>query len=265
VTFCNDENLREQNLKEKEVTFMNVVQHFHPQAVRLARNRYALLRTVALALVTISAICINSSPLSAQDQSDSDNQSGLQGVLNAIAAGRQVSARVNLPLNIGFFAGQPALYITPEVGIDPKAPSSLIAIAHQLAANFRANFIPQNFGTLPGSPAVDDIYAFPIFNNQGTVVVGFRQGNVLASRPKPAGPNNTDTNYSPLWQVSVVAFNSGVQPRQLTSEAAIREAAANREVTIAKTPIIVECSVMFTPSGGLLPDATVRLSGSATR
>ncbi len=244
---------------------MNVVEYFHPQAIRLARNRYALIRTVALALATISAIGITSSPLSAQDQSDSDNQGGLQGVLNAIAAGRQVSARVRLPLQIGFFAGQPALYITPEVGVDPKAPSPLVAIAHQLAANFQANFIPQNFGTLPGSSAVDDIYAFPIFNSQGTVVVGFRQGNVLASRPKPAGPTNTDTNYSPLWQVSVVAFNSGVQPRPLTSEAAIKEAAAHGAVTIAKTPIIVECSVMFTPRGGLLPGARVTLSESRTR
>src|SRR5258708_1488047 len=244
---------------------MNVVQYFHPQAVSLARNRYALLRTAPLSFVTISAICITSSPLSAQDQSDSNNQGGLQGVLNAIAAGHAVSARVSLPLQIGFFGGQTALYITPEVGVDPKAPSSLIAIAHQLAANFRANFIPQNFGTLPGSPAVDDIYAFPIFNSQGTVVVGFRQGNVLASRPKPAGPTNTDTDYSPIWQVSVRAFNSGIQPRPLTSVPDILKAAANNEVTIAKTPIIVECSVIFTPSGGLLPGATVKLSESRTR
>jgi hypothetical protein len=235
---------------------MNAAPYFHPEAVRLARNRYALLRTVALALVTIIAIGITSSPLSAQDQTGSDNQAGLQSVLNAIAADRAVSARIGLPLQIGFFAGQPALYITPEVGVDPKAPSSIIAIAHQLAANFHSNFIPQNFGTLPGSPAVDDIFSFPIFSSLGTVV-GFRQGNVLASRPNPAGPTNTDTDYSPLWQVSVVTFNSGVQPRPLTSVADINQAAANGDVTITKTPIIVECSVIFTPSGGLLPGATV--------
>lgn len=244
---------------------MNAAPYFHPQIVRLARNRYALLRAVALTLIIMGAIGITSSPLSAQDQTDSDNEAGLHSVLNAIAAGHAVSARVNLPLQIGFFAGQPALYITPEVGVDPKAPSSLIAIAHQLAATFNANFIPQNFATLPGSPAVDDIYSFPIFNSQGTVVVGFRQGNVLASRPKPAGPTNTDTDYSPLWQVSVVVFNSGVRPHSLTSQADILKAAADHEVTIAKTPIIVECSVIFTPSGGLLPEATVRLSGSRTR
>jgi hypothetical protein len=244
---------------------MNAAPYFPPQTVRLARNRYARLRAVALALIIMGAIGITSSPLSAQDQTDSDNPAGLHSVLNAIAAGRAVSARASLPLQIGFFAGQPALYITPEVGIDPKAPSPLIAIAHQLAATFNANFIPQNFATLPASAAVDDIYSFPIFNSQGTVVVGFRQGNVLASRPKPAGPANTDTDYSPIWQVSVVAFNSGIQPRPLTSVADILTAAANNEVTIAKTPIIVECSVIFTPSGGLLPGATVKLSDSRTR
>jgi hypothetical protein len=43
-TFRNDPNLQ-----EKEV-FMNAAPYFHPQAARLARNRYALLSTAALAL-----------------------------------------------------------------------------------------------------------------------------------------------------------------------------------------------------------------------
>jgi hypothetical protein len=179
----------------------------------------------------------------------------LNSVLDAIAAGGAVSARVNLPLQIGFFAGQPALYITPEVGVDPKAPSSVITAAKQLAATFNANFISRNFATLPGSPAVDDIYAF----------TNFTQGNVIASAPRPAGPTNVNANYSPLWQVNLVSWNSGRQKHSLTSEAAIKEAAADGDVTITKTPIIVECSVIFTPQGGLLPDATVTLSGSGTR
>jgi hypothetical protein len=244
---------------------MKSAPHFRSEAVSIARNSYPLLRTMLFALALITAISVASGPLSAQDEANSNNRAGLNGVLDAVAAGGAVSARVSLPLQIGFFAGQPVLYITPEVGGNLPTDSPLLPIAHQLAANFHANFIPQNFATLPGSPAVDDIYSFPIFNTQGTVVVGFRQGNVLASRPKPAGPNNTDTNYSPLWQVSVVTFNSGVQPRPLTSVAAIKEAAADHDVTITKTPIIVVCSVIFTPSGGLLPGAGVTLSGSGTR
>ena len=41
----------------------------------------------------------------------------------------------------------------------------------------------------------------------------------------------------------------------LKSQAAIQEAATDGDVTITKTDIIVECSVIFTPGGGLLPDA----------
>jgi hypothetical protein len=171
----------------------------------------------------------------------------LQSILDAIAAGRNVSPRVSLPLQVGFFGGATALYITPEVGVDPNAPPAIIAAAKQVATGFNSNFIPQNFGVLPGSTAVDDIFVF----------TNFKQGNVLASAPHPAGPNNTDTNYSPLWQVSQVTWNPGRQGRVLTSQTDITNAADAGDVTIAKTPIIVECSVMFTPGGGLLPDARI--------
>ena len=158
-----------------------------------------------------------------------------------------VSPRVSLPLQVGFFNGATALYITPEVGVDPNAPAAVIAAAKQVATGFNSNFIPQNFGTLPNSPAVDDIFVF----------TNFTQGNVLASAPHPAGPANTDTNYSPLWQVSLVSWNSGRPGRALTSQTDITDGAAAGDVTIQKTPIIVECSVIFTPGGGLLPGARI--------
>jgi hypothetical protein len=122
------------------------------------------------------------------------NDPGLQKLLADLAAGRQVSARVSLPLQIGFFDNQPALYITPEVGVDPNAGTSTVAAAEQISEAFHANFIPANFASLPGSNAVDDIFVF----------TNFAQGNVLASAPRPAGPTNSDTDYTPLWQVNVV-------------------------------------------------------------
>jgi hypothetical protein len=146
---------------------------------------------------------------------------------------------------VGFFNGKTAIYITPEVGVDPSAPPSVIATAKQLAVTFNANYIPQNFATLPNSPAVDDIFSF----------TNFTQGNVLASAPHPAGPNNTDTNYSPLWQVSLVTWNSGSHPRELKSQQEIQDAESDGEVTVEKTPVIVECSVIYTPGGGQLPNS----------
>jgi hypothetical protein len=195
----------------------------------------------------VAAIGITSRAVMAGDNSR------LDGILKAIAAGRNVSPRVSLPLQVGFFDGAPALYITPEVGVDPNAPADVIAAAKQIATGFDSNFIPENFGTLPNSPAVDDIFVF----------TNFTQGNVLASAPRPAGPTNTDTNYSPLWQISEVSFNPGRTARVLTSQTDITNAAAAGDVTITKTPIIVECSVIFTPSGGLLPDA--RITGGPSR
>jgi hypothetical protein len=209
------------------------------EVLRSLWNRKLTLRAAALILAGVASIGIAYGALQAQDRA------GLDSILDEIAAGRKVSPRVSLLLQVGFFNGATALYITPEVGVDPNAPTAVIAAAKQVAIGFNSNFIPQNFGTLPNSPAVDDIF---VFSNQG---------NVLASSPHPAGPDNTDTNYSPLWQVSLVSWNSGRQVRVLTSQTDITDAAAAGDVTIQKTPIIVECSVIFTPGGGLLPGARI--------
>jgi hypothetical protein len=53
------------------------------------------------------------------------------------------SPRVSLQLQKGFFNGAEALYITPEMGVDPNAPPSVIATAKQIATAFNANLIPQ--------------------------------------------------------------------------------------------------------------------------
>src|SRR5258708_20654240 len=165
--------------------------------MQLLRNRVLLdiFRSTALAFGLLGSIGIEHGTLNAQS--------------------RSVSPRVILPLQVGVYNGARALCITPEVGIDPNAPAAVIADAHQIAEGFNSNFIPTNFGTLPNSPAVDDIFAF----------TNFTQGNVLASAPHPAGPSNTDTNYSPLWQISLVACNPGYQARVLTPPAEFDDAA----------------------------------------
>src|SRR5260370_26164178 len=219
---------------------MNCAAYFS-RILRSLRNRKLILRAAALIFAGVAAIGHAYGALKAQ------NRAGLDSIRDEIAAGRKVSPRVSLPLQVGFFNGATALYITPEVGVDPNAPAAIIAAAKQVAVGFNSNFIPQNFGTLPNSPAVDDIFVF----------TNFVQGNVLASAPHPAGPANTDTNYSPLWQVNLVSWNSGRQGRVLTSQTEITHAAASGDVTIQKTPIIVECSVIFTPGGGLLPGARI--------
>ena len=223
---------------------MNSAAGLRNEVLRSLRNPKLLLRAAALIFAGVTSIGIAYGALKAK------NRAGLDSILDEIAAGRKVSPRVSLPLQVGFFNGATALYITPEVGVDPNAPAAVIAAAKQVAVGFNSNFIPQNFGTLPNSPAVDDIFVF----------TNFVQGNVLASAPHPAGPANTDTNYSPLWQVNLVSWNSGREPRVLKSQTDITDATAAGDVTIQKTPIIVECSVIFTPGGGLLPGSRITRS-----
>jgi hypothetical protein len=91
--------------------------------------------TTALAVIVFYQLAVNSTL--ARAQSDTDNGKPAE------------SQRVNLPLQTGFFDGAAALYITPEVGVDPNASADIIAAAKQVAAGFNSNFIPQNFGILP--------------------------------------------------------------------------------------------------------------------
>ena len=108
--------------------------------------------------------------------------------------------------------------------------------------------MPLLANVLTASPAaVDDIYH----------VTNFTQGNVIPSAPIPAGPGNTDPNYSPLWQVSLVTWNSGTSPYVLKSEEDVKTAEANGLVTIVKTNIVVNRPVIYTPFGGLLPTAKI--------
>ena len=168
------------------------------------------------------------------------------------AAGGSVTSTANLPLQAGYFNHEPALYITPEVGLGPGG-SAFAATAQSIAQGFNANFVPTAFNTLNDqNPAVDDIY---VFSN-------FTQGNVLASAPSPAGVQNTDPNYTPIWQINLVAWNSGHGPRPLTSQQDILNAQKNNEVTVTLAPIIVECSVIFTPRGGLLPGAEITVNNA---
>jgi hypothetical protein len=91
------------------------------------------------------------------------------------------------------------------------------------------------------------------------VVTNFTQANIIASAPNPTGPGNLDQEYSPLWVVSTVTWNNGTTPYTLTSEAAVTAAAANGLVTVGETNIVVNCPVVFTEAGGLLPNTKITI------
>jgi 6-phosphogluconolactonase (cycloisomerase 2 family) len=92
------------------------------------------------------------------------------------------------------------------------------------------------------------------------VVTNFKQANVIPSAPIPAGPDNADPDYSPLWQVNTVTWNQGTTPHTLRSEDEVKAAETDGLVKIVKTNIVVNCPVIFTPQGGLLPTAKITLN-----
>ena len=141
---------------------------------------------------------------------------------------------VVLPLVQCWYKGKVAYYIQTEAS-DPT-----------LAQQQEVNYVPEISNAISAG-AVDDIYH----------VTNFTQGNVIPSAPMPAGPGNTDPNYSPLWQLSTVTWNSGFTPHLLTSEEEILDAQSRGLVTVVKTNIVINCPVIYTPSGGLLPIARI--------
>ncbi len=145
--------------------------------------------------------------------------------------------RATLPVAVGWFNGQPCLYISTDAS-DPD-----------VATAFNANFAP----SLVNAAAPAAIYA----------VTNFAQGNIVPSAPLPAGSGNTSQSYSPLWQVNTVTWNQGVTPQLLRSEQDVLAAQRAGNVTLNKTNIIVNCSIVWTPEGGALPGTLVSLLAGA--
>lgn len=196
--------------------------------------RFRNLRTVAV-LATILFIPGFAQAGRADDSSDVSE--AIQKLLNNPTLNLKGTA--TLPIIFCWFKGQPALYIQTDAS-DPT-------VALQQGVNY-VSILANAINANPG--AVDDIY----------VVTNYKQGNVIPSAPIPAGPGNTNPNYSPLWQVSTVTWKAGATtPHTLKSEEEVLAAARAGFVTITKTNIVVNCPVVFTPSGGQLPTVKIRI------
>ena len=185
----------------------------------------ALLSAVALSLLALGSL-----PALADSKPDPADHPGTR-----------VSLSVTLPLVVGWYDGKEVLYLQTE--------ASDLAVAQSQ----RVNYVPRLVNAIPSSASspssLDDIY----------VVSGFSQANIIPSAPQPAGPGNTDPNYSPLWQVSVVTWAAGAAPHVLKSEGEVFAARDQGLVTIEKTNIVVNCPVIYTPAGGTLPGASIHV------
>jgi hypothetical protein len=138
------------------------------------------------------------------------------------------------PVVFCWYKGQPALYIQTDASDVSTAEQQGVNLVPQLANAINA----------PGG-AVDDIYK----------IANFKQGNIIPSAPIPAGPTNSDPNYTPLWRVTVVTWRPGTTPHILKSEEELFAARDAGLVILQKTDIVLNCPVIYTPFGGQLQTA----------
>ncbi len=152
---------------------------------------------------------------------------------------------VQIPLIDGWYQGRLVQYITTDVS------------DREMALKLGANYAPRLADAIPELPrtpgqrsSVERLY----------MVTNFAQANIAPSAPVPAGGNSKDRAYSPLWQMFMVTWLPGTSPRTLRSSDEVLEAADRGLVSVTATDIVVNCPIVYSDQGGLLP-GTRRLGG----
>lgn len=134
---------------------------------------------------------------------------------------------IRLPLTKGFANDNTIFYINTE------------ASDAGVAAHDGTTFAPK-LAKAHASGAEADLY--PFVGNANPA-----QRTVVDSAPNPVGPGNTDTDYSPLWDVVPVSFTNQARRSYplVTSEAQLYALVARGEMTAGPEPgIIVNCPIV---------------------
>jgi hypothetical protein len=143
-----------------------------------------------------------------------------------------------MPVSTGWYDGERVYYITTDITDPPMA----VAAGVNLAARMR-DAIPADPKPPGQKDVLERVYKFP--NGE--------QDAVFASSPNPLGPHSQDGQYSPLWILYVVRTVATGKIEPLTSEEAVLAAADAGKVTVTRTAIVINCPIVGTEHGGLLP------------
>jgi len=141
---------------------------------------------------------------------------------------------VKIPLTRGFADGSEVFYISTEAS-DQDIASHLTNLT-----GFRVAYAP-SLARAPAS-ALANIYAFTN-GIEGSGPLGF-QSNVADSQPG-------DPEYSPLWRINMVEWQSDASPRELTSEEEILAAHQAGDVIVTPTEVVVNCPFVKWEGGSL--------------
>ena len=139
-------------------------------------------------------------------------------------------AEAVLPLNRAWIGGHIVEYITTDIS-DP-------AMAKALGVNSVPR-LADAVAAPTGRSVLERVYKFP--NNE--------QISVFQSAPAPAGPENRDGNYSPLWRMVLVRWVRPEAVRELKSEEELRAAEDRKDLMLEVTSIVVNCPVVRGSNG----------------
>ncbi len=202
------------------------------------RNRFSFRGTAIAGLVTAGALALTHAGVQGQ------TRVGGEALQELLQNPNSFKGTATFPVVFCWYKGQPALYIQTDASDVSTAEQQGVNLVPRLANAINA----------PGG-AVDDIYK----------VANFKQGNIIPSAPIPAGPTNSDPNYTPLWQVTVVTWRPGTTPHILKSEEELFAARDAGLVILQKTDIVLNCPVIYTPFGGQLQTVKIGLSDGDKR
>ena len=138
-----------------------------------------------------------------------------------------------LPLNRAWMGGHVVEYVTTDIS-DP-------AMAKALGVNSVPR-LADAVSAAPGHSVLERVYKFP--NNE--------QISVFQSAPAPAGPDNRDPNYSPLWRMVLVRWLRADAIHELKSEEELLAAADRGDLELKVTAIVVNCPVVRGSNGDAL-------------
>lgn len=138
-----------------------------------------------------------------------------------------------LPLSRAWVDGRVVEYITTDISDSA------------MATMMGANYVPRLADAVRSAPAASLLERVYKFVDDGQI-------SVFQSAPKPAGAENLDRSYSPLWRVVLVRWADPRFVRELKSEEQVLAAEERRELTLEVTGIVVNCPVTRDSSGNAL-------------
>jgi hypothetical protein len=143
-----------------------------------------------------------------------------------------------MPVSLGWYNGERVYYVTTDITDPPMARAAGVNLALRMT-----DAIPEYPKPPEQKDVLERVYKFP----------DGEQDAVFASIPNPVGPTSSDAHYSPLWILYAVRLVAAGNSEPLVSEEAILEAQDAGKVTVTRAAIVINCPIVGTEHGGLLP------------